>query len=181
MSTKEGFKMVPAWGPEFKLLQRGVGRKLGAKRKNRAGEEVTLPPQLRGEEIDSEASGETQGISNIRRAPLDVSRPLAEAEVQDKASGKTHKGNGYQLPILPTSQGSCNNGKPSVNYMPHFETAEMSHLCIKSAILWLIELDAQNSYKSNSVLSGAATRHNSSRSHDLGATSMAKSTHRRFP
>ncbi|KAH6890887.1 hypothetical protein BKA70DRAFT_1538202 [Coprinopsis sp. MPI-PUGE-AT-0042] len=87
----------------------------------------------------------------------------------------------FYLPARVIEGISCNNGKPSVNYMPHFETAEMSHLCIKSAILWLIELDAQNSYKSNSVLSGAATRHNSSRSHDLGATSMAKSTHRRFP
>ncbi|KAH6867759.1 quinon protein alcohol dehydrogenase-like superfamily [Coprinopsis sp. MPI-PUGE-AT-0042] len=64
-----------------------VGRKLGAKRKNRAGEEVAPPPEPRGNEI--EALGETRGIRDVRRALLDISRPLTEAEVQNKGEAQS--------------------------------------------------------------------------------------------
>ncbi|KAH6910477.1 hypothetical protein BKA70DRAFT_1398874 [Coprinopsis sp. MPI-PUGE-AT-0042] len=80
--------MVPAWGSRIQVVAaRMVGRKLGARRKNRAKahDEATSPPETRHEEIEVQPAGETRDIGDVCPAPLDVRRPSkveADAESQ---------------------------------------------------------------------------------------------------
>ncbi|KAH6910480.1 hypothetical protein BKA70DRAFT_1146686, partial [Coprinopsis sp. MPI-PUGE-AT-0042] len=68
-----------------------VGRKLGARLKNRAevDDEATSPPEARHEEVEVQAAGETRGIGDICPAPLDVRRPSkVEADAENQSTSQ---------------------------------------------------------------------------------------------
>ncbi|KAH6867752.1 hypothetical protein BKA70DRAFT_1414435 [Coprinopsis sp. MPI-PUGE-AT-0042] len=71
-----------------------VGRKLGGKRKNRAGEEATSPPEPRHEEIEVQPAGETRDIGHVCPAPLDVRRPSkVEADAENQSTSQVAQQN----------------------------------------------------------------------------------------
>ncbi|KAH6910475.1 hypothetical protein BKA70DRAFT_85921 [Coprinopsis sp. MPI-PUGE-AT-0042] len=111
------------------LFLKKVGRKLGAKRKNRTGEEVTSPPESRGEGV--EAAGETQGVSDVSPAPRDVSRPQVETGVQNEGETESseHKDDhryseGNRISI---SGGTFNNaGRDIISHQTHIQNQYIS-------------------------------------------------------
>ncbi|KAH6867753.1 hypothetical protein BKA70DRAFT_1579170 [Coprinopsis sp. MPI-PUGE-AT-0042] len=106
-----------------------VGWKLGAKRKNRTGEEVTSPPESRGEGV--EAAGETQGVSDVSPAPRDVSRPQVETGVQNEGeteSSERKDDNRYtEGNRISISGGTFNNaGRDIISHQTHIQNHYIS-------------------------------------------------------
>ncbi|KAH6910472.1 hypothetical protein BKA70DRAFT_85898 [Coprinopsis sp. MPI-PUGE-AT-0042] len=93
-----------------------VGRKLGARRRNRAeaDDEATSPPETRHEEIEVQAAGETRDIGDVCPAPLHMRRPSkveADAENQ-RPSQIPHSNDQRRCPTgnqISISGGTFNN------------------------------------------------------------------------